>query len=398
MENKPQNQGAAITRLTELRRRKHLRKVRNIVLIVLAVAVLAVYITGVWQKAFNAMGDLADSIQIAFAPDAGWPARTGIPEILQLEPLAGGFVELGDKDLVVYSSGGSRLRSIQHGYARPVISAGNSRFCVYNRSGNELRIENRSKTINTKIFDYPILMAKMSPDGSIAVVTGTKRGLAELTVLDPSLKFRYSWTTSEKEGIPSRVAFASDNRRFAVSCLTAENGSLVSNLYFLDIRNDKIISAESQHGAHTLHLQWLDGERVLAVYPGKAVVYKASTGEELAVFSYDGKPLAGVSVCGQNTALLFGQSMTDAPARLVVLDPKLQYLADVQIPAQAQSVELTRKAVYVLRETSVAAYTLAGEYLWESTLSAPPLAVLDAKQPLVFYGGQADVLRDPEQT
>lgn len=397
MEKKPETQGAAITRLTELRRRKHLRKVRNIVLIVLLVVVLAVYITGVWHKAFNAAGDLMDSIRIAFAPEAGWPARTGIPEILQLEPLAGGFVELGSNDLVVYSSGGSRLRSIQHGYARPAISTGNSRFCVYNRSGNELRIENRSKTLKTKTFDHPVLLAEMSPDGSVAVVTGTKRGLAELTVLDPSLTFRYSWTTTEKEGIPSRIAFAADNRRFAVACLTAENGSLVSGLYFLDIRNDKIVSAESQHGVHALHIQWLNGEKVLVVYPGKTVVYKASTGEELAVFSYDGKPLAGASVCGQNTALLFCQPMTDTPARLVVLDPDLQYLADVQIPAQAHDVELTRKAVYVLRKNSVAAYTLAGEYQWEKSFEAPPLAVLDAKQPLVFYGGQAEVLKDPAQ-
>ena len=44
----------------------------------------------------------------------------------------------------------------------------------------------------------------------------------------------------------------------------------------------------------------------------------------------------------------------------------------------------------------MAAYTLAGEADWEAALDAPPLAVMDAKQLLVFAGGEARALTGPE--
>ncbi len=398
MENESQPKGAALTRIGELRRRRKLRHIRKVLLIALLAVGLLIYFTGVWRKAFTAAGDLADNIQIAFSPEPGWPARTGIPEIIQLEPLSGGFAELGQRDLVIYSPGGRRLRSIQHGYARPAFSAGNGRLCLYNRSGNELRIESRTRSLDIKEFDQPILLAEMSQNGSVAVVTGSRQGLAELTVLDPTMKFRYGFNLTEETGMPSRIAFAADNRRFAVACLTADNGSLSTNLYFLDTRSSDIVANVTVSGSQVLDMHWINEESLLVIYRGMAAVYDAANGEEKAVFSYGGRPLAASSVCGQNTALLFSQPMTDAPARLVVLDPGMQVLADVQVPSPAQKVVCTRTKVYVLRKTSVAAYTLAGEWLWETQLDAPVLAVLDAKEPLVFTGGEAAALEEPNET
>ena len=45
--------------------------------------------------------------------DGGWPTTTGITEPLQIEPLADGFVELGNEDVLVYSAYGSKILSLQ---------------------------------------------------------------------------------------------------------------------------------------------------------------------------------------------------------------------------------------------------------------------------------------------
>ena len=47
--------------------------------------------------------------------------KTGIGQLYQVEKLAGGFVELGEKDVVLASASGLKLRTIQHGYARPAL-------------------------------------------------------------------------------------------------------------------------------------------------------------------------------------------------------------------------------------------------------------------------------------
>ena len=51
---------------------------------------------------------------------------------------------------------GTRLNSIQSGYARPAIAAGKTRFVLYNRSGNELRVESRTQNLYTKTMDSTI--------------------------------------------------------------------------------------------------------------------------------------------------------------------------------------------------------------------------------------------------
>ena len=99
---------------------------------------------------------------------------------------------------------------------------------------------------------------------------------------------------------------------------------------------------------------------------------------------------------GQNCALLFTPDASDSPARLVVLDPQMQLLGEASVPAPAAGVVCTRTAAYVLRQESVAAYTLAGELQWEAPTETRPLAVLDAKQLVVVTGGQASLLTQPE--
>lgn len=387
-----------VTRLQELRRRRAMRRLRRVLIVLAAGALALVWFTGLYSQGALAARELLDSVRIALSPAAGYPVKTAIPQVLQADTLAGGFVVLGDQDVGIWTAGGSSLRTIQHGYARPAISAGNTRFCLYNRSGYELRVEGRTDTLYRRSFEQPVLLAEMSTGGSVAVVTQSDRFAAELTVWDSAMQFRYGWNPTDTEGTPVRVAFARDNRRLAVACLVAQGGSLQTNLYFLDIRSDAITASASASGSLPLQLHWLDSERVLAIYDNMAAVYDAATGEQTAVYSFGGEQLGAASVSGQNCALLFVAESGDAPARLLVLDPEMQILGQSSVAADACGVVCTRTAAYVLRQSGVAAYSLAGEAKWEMPTAAKPLAVLDAKQLLVLSAGQADLLAEPAQT
>ena len=387
--------GSNVTRLQEVRRRRALRRLRRLLLVLAAAGAVALYFTGAFSQAALAARETFDSVRIALSPGAGWPVKTGIPEVWQAEPLSSGFVLLGQQDVGVWSGGGTELRTIQHGYARPVISAGNTRFCLYGRSGYELRVEGRTDTLYKRTFEQPILLAEMSTGGSVAVVTQSDRFAAELTVWDSSMEFRYGWNPTDTEGTPVRVAFARDNKRLAVACLVAQGGSLQTNLYFLDIRSDEVTASATATG-QPLQLHWLSNDRLLAIYDRTAIVYDAATGEQTAVYSFEGESLGAASVSGQNCALLFSPDASDSPARLVILDPEMQVLGEASVPAPAGGVVCTRTAAYVLRQESVAAYSLAGEALWEAPTETKPLAVLDAKQLVVVTGGQAALLTQPD--
>lgn len=386
-----------ITPISELRHRQRVRQIRNMVLVGIALILLVLYASGAYGRGLAMLGDLVDSALIGIQPGEGYPAKTGIAEVLQVESLAGGFVELGKKDLVVFAANGNQLRDIAHNYSRPAISSGDTRFVLYNRSGYELRVENRTRTLYTHTYEQPLLLASMSENGTLAVITSSARYAAECMVYNTSFESVFDWKLTEKEGTPVRVAFAQDNKRFAVACLKAENGALVSNIYLLDTRKDQITSTIGAVSGQVLQMEWLSTNTLLVIYNGKAVVYNAETGEEKAVYSFGEKVLQSASISGRNVALLFEQGIADAPSELVVLNAKMQESGTASVPSPTKKVVCTRSGVYVLRESSVAAYDLSGEAKWEMQLETPPLAVLDAKKLLVFEGGSAKELKRPTE-
>ena len=157
--------------------------------------------------------------------DGSWPATTGISEPLQIEPLAGGFVELGAEDVLVYSAYGAKILSLQPSYARPVLAVGGTHFAVYNRAGNELTICSRTRTLYSQSFDAGILLCAMSNNNSLAVVTESGRYAAQVQVFDPSLHLLYSWEMTQSAGTPIALDFSPDSRRFAPVCSAPGRGS-----------------------------------------------------------------------------------------------------------------------------------------------------------------------------
>ena len=119
--------------LEAARARVRTRRIRRTVIIVAVLTILVLFATGAVGSSIARAKDLVDTAVIALAPAAGWPQQTGITDPDAVAQMSGSFVEMGGDSCVVYSLGGTRLNSIQSGYARPAIAAGKTRFVLYNR-------------------------------------------------------------------------------------------------------------------------------------------------------------------------------------------------------------------------------------------------------------------------
>ena len=376
-----------------LARRRKARAVRRVVVPVVVLALLLAYVSGLVGSSLAALEDLADSVRIAFTPSSGYPVQTGISELYQLEEMSGGFVELGAESCVVYSANGARLRAMQPGYARAAITAGKHRFAIYNRAGTELRVESRTQTLYTENFENNILLCRMGPGGTLAVATGHSRYVAELTVYSSLMEPLLTWDMVDTEGTPLRMAFSSDDRRLAVATLSARQGRLVSLLYLLNTRKAGEQLLVTTQDSLPLDVVWRSGSEILVVYDDHAAVYAVADGEEKYRFDYGGDALVDWSAEGKQLALLFDSG---SGSRLTVLDGDLAPTAD-QTEAKAHSLTLTRTAVYLVRDNSVACYSLAGEYQWARQGDVDALAVLDAAQLLLFESNTATVLQPPAE-
>ena len=361
---------ARLKSLTPLyKQRQHRRRVFFAVVIA-ALAVAVVVMTGTLSASLALLGDTIDSAFLYIdRTDGGWPATTGITDPLQIEPLAGGFVELGAEDVLVYSAYGSKILSLQPSYARPVLAVGGTRFAVYNRAGNELTVCSRTRTLYSQNFDSGILLCAMSNNNSLAVVTESGRYAAQVRIYDPSMRQTYSWEMTQSDGTPIAVDFAPDSRKFAAGMLAARDGQLSCSVYFMNT----------------------DADTEGPVYTYIAVL-DPRTGTETARYDFGGATLQSAAPGRRQTALLLNVRGGNS---LVTLDENLAAMAE--IPArQAFGVSATDTDIYLLCPNAVECFGYDGVQKWvQSSLDARPLAVLDAAQTLVFTGSRASVLEAP---
>ena len=368
------------------------KRARRTVALVALLTALVLVATGWLGRSVTLVKDCIDTARIALAPGPGWPQQTGVMELARLGPMTGGFVELGGDSCVVYSRTGTRLNSIQSGYGRPALAAGKTRFVLYNRSGNELRVESRTQNLYTKKLENNIFLCAMSDNGTLAVVTDDVSSMAELLVYSPTMEQQLRWNMTSNDGTPLRMAFSPDSRRLAAAAVTAGGGQMQTNLYVVTLAQGDPVNVGSQSGVPQW-VGWLSGTTLLAVYDSRAILYNAAGGER-ARYEFGGGTLRDVSVdSAGNVALLLASGQV---CQLVTLDKELnvQYSGNV---TTSNKVVRRGELVYLLTDSTVESLTSAGEYQWSQSLTARPQALLaDAKQTLVFCGNTVQLVTAPE--
>ena len=378
--------------LEQARQRVRTRRIRRTAVLLVLLTAVVLFATGVVGSSVTMAKDFIDTARIALLPGSGWPQQTGVSEVTQVEPLTGSFVELGKESCVVYSRSGKKLNSIQSGYARPALAAGRNRFVLYNRSGNELRVESRTQNLYTKQMENSIFLCAVADNGNLAVVTEDISAMAKLLVYNANMEEVLRWSMSSNDGTPLRMAFSPDSRRLAAAAVTAGGGQMQTNLYVVTLAQGDPVNVGSQSGVPQW-VSWLSGTTLLAVYDSRAILYNAAGGER-ARYEFGGGTLRDVSVdSAGNVVLLLASGQV---CQLVTLDKELnvQYSGNV---TTSNKVVRRGELVYLLTDSTVESLTSAGEYQWSQSLTARPQALLaDAKQTLVFCGNTVQQVTAPE--
>lgn len=379
--------------LEQARQRARNKRIRRTAVLLVLLTGIVLFATGLVGSSVAMAKDFIDTARIALLPGAGWPQQTGVSEVTQVESLTGSFVELGKEGCVVYSRSGKKLNSIQSGYARPALAAGKNRFVLYNRSGNELRVESRTQNLYTKQLENSIFLCAMADNGNLAVVTEDVSAMAELLIYNSNMEQVLSWSMSSNDGTPLRMAFSPDGRKLAAAAVTAGGGQMMTNLYLVNLASGDPVSLANQSGVPQW-LGWTSASTILAVYDSRAVLYNAGGGER-AAYEFAGNTLKDISVdAAGNVALLLGSGQLH---QAVLLDKSLNVQFSGTV-SSANSIVRAGSLFYLLSDSGVECYNTSGEQQRSQTLAAKPQALLaDTKELLLFSGNTAQVLEVPQK-
>ena len=382
--------------LEQARARVRARRLRRTALIVAVLTAVVLFTTGLVGSSVALVKDCVDTTRIALMPGPGWPQQTGVMEPTQVLPMTGGFVELGGDSCVVYSRTGTRLNSIQSGYARPAIAAGKTRFVLYNRSGNELRVESRTQNLYTKTMDSTISLCAVADAGQVAVVTDSTDSVAKLTVYNSSMQQQLVWNLTSEQGTPLRMAFAPDSRRLAVAAVSAVGGQLTTNLYVLPLSQGDPVCLGSENSVPQW-MGWMSNGFLLVLYENRAVLYNTSGGSagERASYDFGGGTLVSVSNTSNGAALLLSNGQTSTA---VLLDGELTVGYSGSVLSASQIIRAKNDGFYLLTDSTVERFNNVGEFQWSQPLSARPRALVEGRQILVFTSNTVQVVTPPEQT
>ena len=375
------------------RQRVRRRRLRRTAIILAALILVTLFATGAVGASIARVKDLVDTVHIALSPAVGWPQQTGITEPTAVAKLSGGFAEMDTDTCVVYSFGGAKLNSVQSGYARPALAAGKSRFVLYNRSGNELRVESRTQNLYTKQLENSIFLCAMSDNGTLAVVTEDQTSMAKLLVYSPSMEQQLSWSMTSNDGTPLRMAFSPDSRKLAAAAVTVSGGQVMTNLYLINLASGDPVSLVNQGGVPQW-LGWTSASTILAVYDTRAVLYNAGGGER-AVYDFAGTELKDVSVdAAGNVALLLASGQV---SQAVTLDKNLNVQFSAAVPA-ANSIVRAGNLFYLLADNAVECFDASGTQQWSQNLDTSPQALLaNSKDLLLFSGNTVQKLEAPAE-
>lgn len=379
--------------LEQARQRARNKRIRRTAVLLVLLTGIVLFATGLVGSSVAMAKDFIDTARIALLPGAGWPQQTGVSEVTQVESLTGSFVELGKEGCVVYSCSGKKLNSIQSGYARPALAAGKNRFVLYNRSGNELRVESRTQNLYTKQLENSIFLCAMADNGNLAVVTEDVSAMAKLLIYNSNMEQVLSWSMSSNDGTPLRMAFSPDGRKLAAAAVTAGGGQMMTNLYLVNLASGDPVSLANQSGVPQW-LGWTSASTILAVYDSRAVLYNAGGGER-AAYEFAGNTLKDISVdAAGNVALLLGSGQLH---QAVLLDKSLNVQFSGTV-SSANSIVRAGSLFYLLSDSGVECYNTSGEQQWSQTLAAKPQALLaDTKELLLFSGNTAQALEVPQK-
>ena len=382
--------------LEAARQRARSRRLRRGAIIVAVLTVLVLFATGAVGTSIARAKDLVDSVHITLTPNTGWPQQTGITEPTAVAKLSGGFAEMDTDTCVVYSFGGAKLNSVQSGYARPALAAGKSRFVLYNRSGNELRVESRTQNLYTKTMDSTISLCAVADAGQVAVVTDSTDSVAKLTVYNSSMQQQLVWNLTSEQGTPLRMAFAPDSRRLAVAAVSAVGGQLTTNLYVLPLSQGDPVCLGSENSVPQW-MGWMSNGFLLVLYENRAVLYNTSGGSagERASYDFGGGTLVSVSNTSNGAALLLSNGQTSTA---VLLDGELTVGYSGSVLSASQIIRAKNDGFYLLTDSTVERFNNVGEFQWSQPLSARPRALIEGKQIMVLSGNTVQAVTPPEQT
>ena len=297
-----------------------------------AVLAIAVLCTGIYFFIEeDVAGIIGDRIASSTSAGAGFPVDTSGTNVISTFAVGENLGVLTDAVYYLYAENGKQLLSAQHNFSNPIVESSGRIFMIYDQGGTRLFVRARDKILFEKEFEYKIISADLSADGTLSVVTSAQRYASQLHVFDSDYNEEiFTWSSSDEYIV---CASASEKTKtIAAAALSAnESGEIVTTVHIFTTEAAVELAKKEFKGASVLSLEF-DNDGDIKVICDNVAAVLSQSGTVLGSCGYSAVPVACMNLPGtEGAALVFDRFTEERATDILFLDGKLMEAKKVSV-------------------------------------------------------------------
>ncbi len=262
---------------------------------------------------------------------------------------------LCDMYLYIYGTDGSLKDSRQHAYSNAVMQTNESRCLLYSCNGTKYRVDTVNKMLYENVTEQPILFARISEEGYVAVVTESDTYACRLNVYDTTGKLIYSRDCVERL---LDVNLTENGCVFAT--LGAENGDVVTTLQYISFGENDEQWTTAPLPTLCMNVYMLADGGAFVIGDTKCAYY-SNTGALTSTYDYTGT-LVDYTYSDQRAAVLL-QNEERRQSQLLLFSKIASPPVEISTAEIAASVAVDGERAYLLSEKQIEGYAFSGEQM-----------------------------------
>ena len=174
---------------------------------------------------------------------------------------------LSENNVEAYNNSGRNIFNVGHGFSRPVLKTGDTRYLVYSQGEKVLKVYTFNGLNRTYNLDNNILTANISKSGAVAIATKTEGYESKVAVYNKNNKKLYEWYSTD-ETVTS-VCLNDSGKRLAVATVKVVNGAFVSKIYVLKFNSANPVKTYEYNGEIIYNIENSAGNNIYAVFENR---------------------------------------------------------------------------------------------------------------------------------
>ena len=272
---------------------------------------------------------------------------------------------LSDNNMEVYNNSGRNIFNIGHGFSRPVLKTGDTRFLLYSQGEKVLKVHTFNGLHHTYNMDNAILTANISKNGTVAIATKTEGYESKVVVYNKNNKKLYEWFSSDET--VTAVCLNDNAKRLAVATVKVTNGIFVSKIYILKFNSANPVRTFEYNGEIIYNLCNSDNNNIYALFEKRIEFINVLTGnkkENKTDYSLNIAKKIGNSIVTVNT---LDANKSEANVFVYSLSGRLK--ANFKVNSAVSDVSIKNNRLHFLMDSGIVIIDKTGKILSKAQCS-----------------------------